>query len=148
MNFRRLHGMEISPGSLSSDVAATPRTSTVLCDICSRINIESLSSPEGFPHFYKKKLGSCYLCDQIFYDTFGEQMDETPFRIKLFQGQTKMGLVTWFLRIERGKKSIPTEVAVFTREGWRFVSFHRRWSADFSQVIQLRSIMAYLHSGQ
>ena len=140
--------MEISLDPLSSDVAATPGSSSRLCDICSRINIESLSSPEGFPHFYKKAWSSCYLCDQIFCDVFQGQNDDTAIRIKLSQRQSKMGLVTWFLRIEKGERSIPTDVAVFTREGWRFVSCHRRWSVDFSQVIQLRSIMAYLHSGQ
>lgn len=140
--------MEISPDPLSSDVAATPGSSSELCDICSRINIESLSSPEGFTHFYKKTRNTCPLCNQIFYNVFQGQNDDTHIRIKLSQRQSKMGLVTWFLRIEGGKQSIPTHVAVFTREGWRFVSCHRRWSVDFPQVIQLRSIMAYLHSGQ
>jgi hypothetical protein len=124
--------MEISSGSLSSDVAATPGPSHRLCDICSRINIESLLSPEGFP-ISKKGMGgscSCVMCSIIFY-AFRGQKDGTRVRIKLSQGQSKMRLVTWFLRIEGGKHSVPTQVPVFTREGWRFVYFHSKWSVDF-----------------
>jgi hypothetical protein len=97
----------ISPDPLSSDVAATPGSSSGLCDICSRINIESLSSPEGFPHFYKKTRNTCELCNRIFYNVFQGQNDDTHIRIKLSQRQSKMGLVTWFLRIEEENKASP-----------------------------------------
>lgn len=109
--------MEISPDIPRSDLAATTGTSYGLCYNCSRINIESLSSPDGFPHLYKKEMGSCNLCFVIFYDAFRGQIDDTPVRIKLSQGQSKMGLVTWSLRIEVGKRRILIEVPVFTREG-------------------------------
>jgi hypothetical protein len=140
--------MEISPGPPSSDVAATPRTSIRrrLCDICSRINIEALSSPEGFPHIYKSTRSSCYLCYQIFYyRPYRWQMDGRPIRTKLSQEQSKIGLVSWVLTFEGEEQRISTEIDVVTRENWRFISCHRRWSVDFRQVIQLRLIMVYLH---
>lgn len=120
--------MEISPGSLSSHVAATPRTSTGLCDICSHINIESLSSPDGFPHFYHKEFvgNFCRLCYEIFAYGFHAKMDDTPVRIKLFQGQTNMGLETFFLMTEEGTRKINTGVSVVAREGRIFGSLHRR----------------------
>lgn len=59
-------------------VGRTTRTSAGICDTCSRINIESLSSPEGYSHFYKQSdWESCPLCRKLFKQMGFDAMKDT-----------------------------------------------------------------------
>jgi hypothetical protein len=92
-------------------------TSANICDMCSRINIESLLSPDGYSHVTKKLASmSCPLCKEIF--DFGEkEKEDVPIRIKLSQRTSSMGCVTWYLNAEIGTQSIRSYAPVITQEG-------------------------------
>jgi hypothetical protein len=99
-------------------------TSAKICDICSRINIESLSSPDGCPHVSKKLSSkSCPLCKDIF-DFVDKEMEDTPVRIKLSQELSSMGSVTLYLSAELGEKSVRSFAPVITEEGQIFADCH------------------------
>jgi hypothetical protein len=98
-------------------VGGTTGTSAGICDTCSRINIESLSSPEGYSHFYKESnLKSCSLC---WYLLLGvpTAMEDQPVRIKLSREPSSMGFSTLYLGVELGTDSVKSSVAVVTQEG-------------------------------
>jgi hypothetical protein len=92
-------------------------TSANICDMCSRINIESLLSPDGYSHVSKKLAStSCPLCKEIF--NFREKENENiPVRIKLSQRTSSMGCVTWYLNAELGTQCIRSCAPVITQEG-------------------------------
>jgi|ERR1700730_9233320 hypothetical protein len=99
-------------------VGGTTRTSAKICDMCSGINIESLSSPEGYSHFYKQSnLRSCLLCGGLFTQMRFDAMKDTPVRIKLSRKSSSMGSPTLCLRVESGTYIETRFVSVITREG-------------------------------
>jgi hypothetical protein len=63
-----------------------------ICDTCSRIDIESLSSPDGFLHVSKKLASKlCPLCDKLFGHSINKSTDDLPRRIRLSQERSPMG---------------------------------------------------------
>ena len=101
-------------------VGGTTRTSAKICDMCSGINVESLSSPEGHPHFYKEPHSSpqwCYLCHGLFTLRSVKSMQGKPVRIKLSRKSSSMGSATMYLRVESGTHIKTPFVPVITQEG-------------------------------
>ena len=77
------------------------------------MNIESLSSPEGFLRNASKV---CPLCEAIF-SLVDRNMTVEPIRIKLFRETSTMGLVNCFLTVESETKIQRSYVPVITEEG-------------------------------
>jgi hypothetical protein len=99
-------------------VGGTTRLSAKICDMCSGINIESLSSPEGYSHFYKQSdWESCPLCRELFKQMGFDAMKDTPVRIKLSRKSSSMGSPTLYLRVESGTHIGTPDVKVITQEG-------------------------------
>jgi hypothetical protein len=97
-------------------VGGTADTSANICDMCSRINIESLSPPEGYPHFYKQSnMRSCILCFILFCGL--PSMADQPVRIKLSRKPSSMGFATLYLSVVSGTDSVRSSIVVITKEG-------------------------------
>jgi hypothetical protein len=106
--------------------------STNICDICSRINIESLSSPDGYSHTSKDLASdSCPLCREIF-AWVNKDMEDRPVRIKLSRELSSMGCVTCYLSTESGTQNIGSFAPVITQEGQILAVCHGGSRAKFS----------------
>jgi hypothetical protein len=106
-------------------VGRTAATSANICDTCSRINIESLSSPDGYPHVSKKLASnSCPLCKEIFY-LVDKEMEDRPIRVKL-RRELSMGSATCYLSAELGARSVRSYAPVVTQKGWILAARHSR----------------------
>jgi len=115
-------------------------TSANICDnirdTCSRINIESLSSPDGYSHVSKKLASkSCPLCKEIF-SGMKKNQEDVPVRIKLSRDLTSMESVIWYLSAELEtwgiRWSIRCGLPVITQEGQIFAALHNKSLAKFS----------------
>jgi hypothetical protein len=106
-------------------------TSANICDICRGINIESISSPDGYSHVSKKLASeSCPLCNEIF-EFVENDMADRPVRIKLSRELSSMGCVTRYLSAELGTQSIRSYAPVITKEGQVLEARHGTSRAKF-----------------
>jgi hypothetical protein len=93
-------------------------TTVQLCNICRRMDIEAISSPDGYLHVTKSSasLDSCPLCKRIFSDV-DESMKDIRAVVKITSAVSEMGAYKMYLDIRIGTQCTFLFDGVVTYQG-------------------------------